>query len=84
MWSTVSLSAAAVMGVERFSEFLAGAAAMDRHFQAAPLAENLPVLAALTGDKFTVARLGIYIAPHLMLAGAGLGVLALLLGNHRG
>ena len=37
------------------------------------------VLAALTGDRFTVARLGIYIAPHLMLAGAGLAVLAVLL-----
>ena len=37
------------------------------------------VLAALTGDRFTIARLGIYVAPHLMLAGAGLALLALLL-----
>ena len=49
IWSTVSLSAAAVMGEGGFGEFLRGAAEMDRHFQTAPLAENLPVLMALTG-----------------------------------
>lgn len=49
LWSPVSLAAAAVMGVERFSEFLAGAADMDRHFQQADTSANLPVLAALTG-----------------------------------
>jgi len=48
IWSAVSLSAAAVMGEGGFSEFLAGAAAIDRHFQTASLAENLPVLMALT------------------------------------
>jgi glucose-6-phosphate isomerase len=48
IWSAVSLSAAAVMGEGGFSEFLRGAADMDRHFQNAPLAENLPVLMALT------------------------------------
>jgi len=49
LWSAVSLSAAAVMGVERFKEFLRGAAEMDRHFRQAPAAQNLPVLMALTG-----------------------------------
>ena len=49
IWSAVSLAAAAVMGEGGFSEFLRGAAEMDRHFQTAPLAENLPVLMALTG-----------------------------------
>jgi len=49
IWSAVSLSAAAVMGEGGFSEFLRGAAQMDQHFQTAPLAENLPVLMALTG-----------------------------------
>ena len=49
IWSAVSLSAAAVMGEDGFSEFLRGAAQMDQHFQTAPLAENLPVLMALTG-----------------------------------
>ena len=48
IWSAVSLSAAAVMGENGFSEFLRGAADMDRHFQTASLAENLPVLMALT------------------------------------
>lgn len=49
IWSAVSLSAAAVMGEGGFKEFLRGAADMDRHFQTAPLAQNLPVLMALTG-----------------------------------
>jgi glucose-6-phosphate isomerase len=49
IWSAVSLSAAAVMGEGGFSEFLRGAAQMDQHFQSTPLAENLPVLMALTG-----------------------------------
>jgi len=49
IWSPVSLSAAAVMGEHGFAEFLRGAAEMDRHFKTAPLAENLPVLMALTG-----------------------------------
>ena len=47
LWSTVSLSAAAVLGAERFAEFLEGAAAMDAHFRQAELGENLPVLAAM-------------------------------------
>jgi len=49
LWSAVSLAAAAVMGEGGFSEFLRGGAEMDDHFQAAPLAKNLPVLMALTG-----------------------------------
>ena len=47
LWSPVSLAAAARMGSERFRRLLTGAAAMDRHFQQAPLGDNLPVLAAL-------------------------------------
>lgn len=49
LWSAVSLSAAAVMGPERFTELLAGAASMDRHFAETELENNLPVLFALTG-----------------------------------
>ena len=49
IWSAVSLAAAAVMGEGGFSEFLRGAAEMDQHFQTAAVAENLPVLMALTG-----------------------------------
>jgi glucose-6-phosphate isomerase len=49
IWSAVSLSAAAVMGEGGFTDFLAGAAAMDRHFQSAALHENLPVMMAVAG-----------------------------------
>lgn len=49
LWSPVSLSAAALMGPQRFQELLEGAASMDRHFQEASLDDNLPVLAALIG-----------------------------------
>ena len=58
IWSAVSLAAAAVMGEGGFSEFLSGAAAMDRHFQTAALPENLPVLMALTPSMYWVARCG--------------------------
>ncbi|KAA9130237.1 glucose-6-phosphate isomerase [Marinihelvus fidelis] len=49
LWSPVSLSAAGVIGSHAFRELLAGAAAMDRHFQRAPLEDNLPVLYGLIG-----------------------------------
>lgn len=49
LWSPVSLSAAALIGPERFQALLDGAASMDRHFREAPLADNLPVLSALVG-----------------------------------
>ena len=47
VWSAVSLSAAARIGSEAFREFQQGAACMDRHFQEADLADNLPVLSAV-------------------------------------
>jgi glucose-6-phosphate isomerase len=49
VWSAIGLPVAIAIGTARFKEFLAGGAAMDAHFQAAPLAENLPVLLALAG-----------------------------------
>jgi glucose-6-phosphate isomerase len=49
LWSPVSLAAAALIGPSRFQELLEGAASMDRHVREAPLADNLPVLAALVG-----------------------------------
>ena len=49
VWGPVGLSLMLAIGPDRFVDFLAGGAAMDRHFEAAPLAENLPVLLALTG-----------------------------------
>ena len=47
VWSAVGLALAIAIGFDRFSEFLAGGHDMDRHFETAPLAENLPVLMAL-------------------------------------
>ena len=49
LWSAIGLPIAIAVGAERFRAFLEGAAAMDRHFRAAPLAKNLPVLLALIG-----------------------------------
>lgn len=47
MWSAIGLSLALALGWEAFARLLAGARAMDEHFLAAPLADNLPVLLAL-------------------------------------
>ena len=49
VWGPVGLSLMLAIGPDRFGAFLDGAALMDRHFRQAPLAENLPVLLALTG-----------------------------------
>ncbi len=47
VWSSVGLSCACALGWAAFEAFLAGAAAMDRHFVSAPLERNAPVLMAL-------------------------------------
>jgi glucose-6-phosphate isomerase len=47
LWSSIGLSIALAVGWERFEELLAGAHAMDEHFRAAPLEENLPATLAL-------------------------------------
>lgn len=47
MWSAVGLPIMVALGPQRFRELLAGAHAMDAHFQGAPLEANLPVLMAL-------------------------------------
>ena len=47
VWSAVGLSLMIALGPERFSEWLAGAHAMDLHFRDAPADANLPVLLAL-------------------------------------
>lgn len=49
VWGPIGLSLMIAIGPEEFTEFLAGGEAMDVHFRAAPLAENLPVLLALVG-----------------------------------
>lgn len=49
VWGPIGLSLMIAIGPEHFRAFLAGAAAMDRHFREAPLDANLPVLLALVG-----------------------------------
>jgi glucose-6-phosphate isomerase len=47
LWSAIGLPAAIGLGAERFAALLAGAHAMDRHFQDTPAAQNLPLLLGL-------------------------------------
>lgn len=47
LWSAIGLSVIIAVGPHKFRDLLAGAAAMDRHFLEAPLAENLPVILGL-------------------------------------
>jgi len=49
LWSAIGLSIAVAVGFNDFRRLLDGAAAMDRHFQSAPLAQNMPVVLALLG-----------------------------------
>lgn len=49
IWSAIGLPIALAVGFQNFSEFLAGAHAMDRHFRTAPLEQNMPVIMALIG-----------------------------------
>ncbi len=48
LWSAVGFSIALAVGMAGFEALLAGAADMDAHVFEAPLAQNLPVLHALT------------------------------------
>ena len=49
IWSPIGLALMLAIGPEGMRAFLRGGAAMDAHFAAAPLAENMPVLLALVG-----------------------------------
>ena len=49
VWSPIGFAPMVAIGPERFGEFLAGAADIDRHFTETPLELNLPVLMALCG-----------------------------------
>lgn len=49
LWSAIGLSIALYLGFDRFRELLAGAHAMDDHFQKAPLEQNMPVILAMLG-----------------------------------
>lgn len=47
LWSAVGASAALALGIEAWTELLAGARAMDAHFREAPIERNAPAIAAL-------------------------------------
>lgn len=49
LWSAIGLPIAISIGMDNFREFLAGAHAMDEHFQKTPFASNIPVVMALLG-----------------------------------
>ena len=49
VWSAIGLSVALAVGFGYFSDFLAGAHAMDQHFRTAPLEQNMPAILALVG-----------------------------------
>ena len=49
LWSCIGLPIALSIGVEDFKQLLAGAYAVDQHFQTAPLNQNVPVLMGLLG-----------------------------------
>jgi len=49
LWSAIGLPIALAIGFDRFEALLAGAHAMDRHFETAPPERNLPMMLALVG-----------------------------------
>ena len=49
LWSAIGLSIVCAIGFENFQQLLAGAHAMDKHFQETPLEKNLPVIMAVLG-----------------------------------
>ncbi len=49
IWSAIGLPLMIAIGPENFRRFLDGAHAMDRHFCAAPVLQNLPMLMGLIG-----------------------------------
>ncbi len=49
VWGPIGLTLMVAIGAEAFRAFLRGAQEMDRHFRAAPLHQNMPVLLALVG-----------------------------------
>ena len=53
LWSSIGLSVAIYIGMDRFESLLQGAYEMDEHFRHAPLDENLPVVLAMLGVWYT-------------------------------
>ena len=53
VWSAVGLSCAIAVGWERFTQFLAGAEAMDTHFRESAASANMPLLMSLLEVWYT-------------------------------
>ncbi|MDZ7735851.1 MAG: glucose-6-phosphate isomerase [Gammaproteobacteria bacterium] len=49
IWSAAGLAAFLAIGPDKFRQFLAGGALVDRHFREAPTAKNLPAMLGLIG-----------------------------------
>lgn len=49
LWSAIGLSICLAVGFDNFRKLLDGAYAVDKHFQEAPLEQNIPVLMAVIG-----------------------------------
>lgn len=49
LWSAIGLIISIAVGFENFEKLLEGAFSMDKHFQTAPLDQNMPVIMALLG-----------------------------------
>ncbi|OEJ66214.1 glucose-6-phosphate isomerase [Magnetovibrio blakemorei] len=49
LWSATGLPIALAVGMDRFTELLAGAHEMDQHYRTAPLEQNMPVILAMLG-----------------------------------
>ena len=49
LWSSIGLSIAIYIGMDRFKALLEGAFEMDEHFRTTPFEQNLPVILALLG-----------------------------------
>jgi len=49
LWSSIGLSIALYVGMDKFEELLMGGYDMDVHFREAPLEQNMPVIMAMIG-----------------------------------
>ena len=67
VWSAIGLPLVLAVGYNHFTEFLAGAYAMDVHFRNAPLASNMPVILGLVGiwNRDFLGYSSVSIAPYL-------------------
>ncbi len=53
LWSAIGLPIACMIGMDHFTELLAGAHIADQHFATAPLESNAPVILGLLGVWYT-------------------------------